>query len=368
MTRAVAGADAAAFVRCTAAAIGAPVALHDADGEVLASSLEPAARRVRPASRHAWPGWNDMPLHDGTEYLGTIWLACDPDDLRDLAEIIKDLGLSLVRSITAARECRDLESQVVVLGCLLDDDVEHAVWRDAAAARSAARRMIAVRGQSRLPRVDGVHLLDRFVRAAAEQPLIRGLSMVPAEDGLIGVYLDGESPCTRHQRSWSSVLRSADPAGRLTVAVGAAVATTAQFKEQRRLLGQVARVQQSRSRYFDLPRVALLDDLGPLASVLLSTPGEQLVPFIERVLGELLADRRFGGQLIETLYAYMQTGGSPREAGELLHLHASTVKYRMKVIRELLGERLESQSTRFDLELAVRMCLAARFLRTKEAR
>jgi sugar diacid utilization regulator len=55
-----------------------------------------------------------------------------------------------------------------------------------------------------------------------------------------------------------------------------------------------------------------------------------MVPFIERVLGELLADQRFGGHLIETLFAYRQTGGSPREAGELLHPHASTVKYRTR--------------------------------------
>jgi DNA-binding PucR family transcriptional regulator len=92
------------------------------------------------------------------------------------------------------------------------------------------------------------------------------------------------------------------------------------------------------------------------------------VPFVERILGDLLDDQRFGGQLIETLYAYLQTSGSPRGAGALLHLHPSTVKYRIRVIRELLGPRLEDQSTRFDLELAVRLCLAARQLRKGPAR
>ena len=368
LTRAVADADAAAFVRGAAALTGAPVALFDDNDELIASSLQPTARRVRASARHAWPGWSDLALRDGAQCWGTIWLARDPGGLRDLAEVIRDLSLSLVRSIASARECRDLKSQLVVLGCLLDDDVERAVRHEAVAATPAARRMVAVRGRSRLPRVEGVHLLDRFVRAAAEQPLVSGLCMVPAEDGLFGVYADGEALCARHHRAWSSVLRSADPAGRLTIAVGAAVSAAEQFREQHRLLAQVSRIQQSRTRYFDLPRVTLLDELGPLSGVLLSTPGEQLVPFIERVLGDLLADKRFGGQLIETLYAYMQTGGSPREAGQLLHLHASTVKYRMKVIRELLGERLDNQSTRFDLELAVRMCLATKFLRTKDAR
>jgi hypothetical protein len=37
----------------------------------------------------------------------------------------------------------------------------------------------------------------------------------------------------------------------------------------------------------------------------------------------------------------------------------------MRVIRELLGPRLEDRSARFDMELAVRLCLAARLLRAE---
>jgi DNA-binding PucR family transcriptional regulator len=107
----------------------------------------------------------------------------------------------------------------------------------------------------------------------------------------------------------------------------------------------------------------MVDDLGPLAEIIVTTPGRELAPFVERILGDLLDDQRFGGQLIETLYAYFQTSGSPREAGALLHLHPSTVKYRIRIIRELLGPRLEDQSTRFDLELAVRLCLAVNLIR-----
>jgi hypothetical protein len=367
LARAVADTDVAAFVRGAAAVTGVPVALAGDGDDLIASSLEPARTRARSPSRYAGPGWSNLPLRDGARCWGTLWLACDPGDVPDVAGLIKDLGLALVRSVVAARERRHLESQLVILGCLVDEDAELAGWPQTVAAAPAARRMVAVRGRSRLPRVDAAHLLDRFVRAAAEQPLICGLCMAPAEDGLIGVYTDGEAHRARHHRAWSSVLRSADPAEQLTIAVGATAATTEEFREQYRLLGQVSRIQQSCSRYFDLGRVAMLDDLGPLSGVLHGTPGDQLVSFVERVLGELLADQRFGGQLIETLFAYLQTGGSPREAGQLLHLHASTVKYRMKVIRELLGERLEDHSTRFDLELAVRMCLAARFLRPKDA-
>jgi DNA-binding PucR family transcriptional regulator len=77
---------------------------------------------------------------------------------------------------------------------------------------------------------------------------------------------------------------------------------------------------------------------------------------VRRVLGPLLDDPRFGGELADTLQAYLATGGSPANAAELLHLHPSSVKYRMRVIRELLGgDELDDHDRRFELELALRM-------------
>jgi DNA-binding PucR family transcriptional regulator len=214
----------------------------------------------------------------------------------------------------------------------------------------------------------GTRLLDAAVRAAARTEVLSGLCMVMSQGSLIGVYLDTDPRLTRHKRSWSEILRALGDSGPLTVAVGAVVSDIGDFPSQHRLVREIAKIQQSGSRYFDLPRVAMLDDLGPLAEVIGAVPGREFVPFVERILGDLLDDRRFGGQLIETLYAYLQTSGSPREAGALLHLHPSTVKYRIRVIRELLGPRLEDQSSRFDLELAVRLCLAARLLKKGQAR
>ena len=161
-----------------------------------------------------------------------------------------------------------------------------------------------------------------------------------------------DAPGPRFSAAWIR------PAG-LTAAVGAAVSDIGDFPGQNQLLGELAKIQHSGSHYFNLPQVAMLDDLGPLAEVIGATPGRGFAPFVERVLGDLLDDTRFGGQLIETLYAYLQTGGSPREAGALLHLHPSTIKYRIRVIRELLGPRLADQGGRLDIELAVRLCLAA---------
>ena len=77
----------------------------------------------------------------------------------------------------------------------------------------------------------------------------------------------------------------------------------------------VATLQGDPTGILYLPAVAVIDELGPMADVLSTVSSGQLVPFVQRVLGGLLADTRFGGELAETLYAYLTTGGSPQEAG-----------------------------------------------------
>ena len=157
----------------------------------------------------------------------------------------------------------------------------------------------------------GTRVLDAVVRAAERTEVINGLCLVMSQGSLIGIYPDTDPRLTRHRRSWTEVLRMAGAGELLTVVVGSAISDIGAFPGQHRLLHEIAKIQQSGSRYFDLPGVAMLEDLGPLAEALEASPGRGFAPFVERVLGDLLDDRRFGGQLIETLYAYLQTGGSP---------------------------------------------------------
>ena len=247
-----------------------------------------------------------------------------------------------------------------MLSCLTGRDGERMFRRDWPVAPGTARRLVVLRAPAAIEGNAGTRVLDAVVRAAERTAVINGLCLVMSQGSLIGIYPDTDPRLTPHRRSWTEVLRMAGAGELLTVVVGSAISDIGAFPGQHRLLHEIAKIQQSGSRYFDLPGVAMLDDLGPLAEALEASPGGGFAPFVERVLGDLLDDRRFGGQLIETLYAYLQTGGSPREAGELLHMHASTVKYRMRVIRELLGSRLADQSSRLDIELAVRLCMAAR--------
>jgi hypothetical protein len=362
LVRAAVAGDARSFAAAAASVTEAVVTVIDGDGTVLASSAKPGRLR----SDTAWmpaDGSRDILLRDESGLRGAIRLMSGPPGQAHADSLLRDLGLALVTSIDSERRRRTLESQLVVLSCLAGSDTGRLFRRDLAAAPDTPRRLVVIRAAAAIEGHAGTQLLDAAIRAAARTEVLPGLCMVMSSGSLLGVYSGTDPRLARHKRCWSEVLRVLADSGPLTVAVGAVVSDIGDFPGQHRMLREIAKIQQSESRYFDLPRVAMLDDMGPLTEILGAVPGREFVPFAERILGDLLDDRRFGGQLIETLYAYLQTSGSPREAGALLHLHPSTVKYRIRVIRELLGPRLEDRSTRFDLELAVRLCLAARLLK-----
>jgi hypothetical protein len=59
-------------------------------------------------------------------------------------------------------------------------------------------------------------------------------------------------------------------------------------------------------------------------------------------------------RLSETLLAWLSTGSSIPDVAARLHLHPQTVRYRMRRIEELFGDRLRDPDWRFEMELALR--------------
>ena len=67
---------------------------------------------------------------------------------------------------------------------------------------------------------------------------------------------------------------------------------------------------------------------------------------VRRELGPLLADERFGGELIETLQAYFDASENVTAAARRLNLATRTVAYRLEKIESLLGHPLDGDSGR----------------------
>lgn len=78
--------------------------------------------------------------------------------------------------------------------------------------------------------------------------------------------------------------------------------------------------------------------------------------YVRAHLGPLLDyDARRGSELVKTLEAYFDAGGSPRHAATDLHVHVNTVSQRLERISALLGPRWQQPAASLELQLALRL-------------
>lgn len=98
------------------------------------------------------------------------------------------------------------------------------------------------------------------------------------------------------------------------------------------------------------------EQLGTLR-FLLNWPNQfELVSLVKTRLGPLTEhDRERQTDLLQTLRVYLDEGGNRRRTAERCHVHQSTIKYRLRRIRELLECDLADADVRFDLMLALKV-------------
>ena len=102
--------------------------------------------------------------------------------------------------------------------------------------------------------------------------------------------------------------------------------------------------------------VARFDGLG--IARFLSSDADQLrlLSFVEEWLGSLVAyDEEHRSDLAHTLGESLRDQQSLRASSDRLHIHPSTLKYRLRRIEELTGRDLHDADDRFNLDLACRV-------------
>jgi sugar diacid utilization regulator len=103
-------------------------------------------------------------------------------------------------------------------------------------------------------------------------------------------------------------------------------------------------------------RVVRADDFGPLQFVLAADDLTQASEMVIAELGPLIEhDARRKAPLVPTLRAYLDADGHQPTAAASSYIHISTLKYRLKKIRELLGRDLSDPDTAFQLRLAYKL-------------
>jgi DNA-binding PucR family transcriptional regulator len=187
-------------------------------------------------------------------------------------------------------------------------------------------------------------LLHAVRRVARDQGL--GSLLVPRGRAVVVL--------SRDERPWEEFRQGVEHqlAGRGRVGVGGRCAGPVDFPRSHRE-AQLALRMQDTSGGGD--RVTVFDELGVyqlLAEVQEMTAVER---FVREWLGALLDyDATRQGELVRTLSRYLEHGGNYEATAKALAVHRSTLKYRLRRIREISGHDVADPETHFSLQLATR--------------
>jgi sugar diacid utilization regulator len=265
------------------------------------------------------------------------------DVVLEHAAIVLALELAHLRAIAEAelRLRRDLVEEL-----LSGTDVESARERAHALGYDLDRphRVLVVRGT---PRRNGRDELFHAVRRAARDHGIG--SLLVARAGTVAVLSDTD---VDWQRFREAINAEVGAGGSCRIGVSAPCDKPDDFPRAHRQAQLALKLQTSTA---SPEQVTVFEDLG-VYKLLAEIPDIGSVEgFVQRWLGTLLDyDKGKGGQLVETLTAYLECGGSYDATARAISTHRSTLRYRLHRLREISGYDLGDPDTRFNLQLATR--------------
>lgn len=105
-------------------------------------------------------------------------------------------------------------------------------------------------------------------------------------------------------------------------------------------------------------RVRIVDggQVGSAVHLLAAVPDQLRRAYAEQVLGRLIDhDARTHSELVTTLRAFLECGGSWVRTAELTHLHLNSVRYRISRVEAMTGRDLSSTADRADFYLALNL-------------
>jgi sugar diacid utilization regulator len=298
------------------------------------------------------------PLRDGDRLVAVALLAgepvgavavSDPDGTAGEAERMAIEHATTVLAMEVARLPGLTESGLhlrteLVLGLIGGADEPGVLNRAQAVGYDLMRphRVIAVEGR----RGDDIDALFRAVRHAAAELQVGSLQA--ARQRHVIVLADTDGPWERFRTSVVSDLHGA----RCRVGIGSRCGQLAEFPRSYREASLALRIQKAvRGR----DRVTFFEQLGVYQVLGNARDTAAMERFVRQQLGALLDyDALHGAQLVGTLTDYLECGGSYEASASAQSVHRSTLKYRLKRIREVSGHDLGDPDTQFNLQLATR--------------
>jgi hypothetical protein len=358
----------------------APVWLVDAAGHVIAHARSPygvpeAALPPTAELRRALDGLsrdpNSHPIEVATgtggllllqtvatdrDVFGHLLIGSAPLDALDRTVIhggclVLALRLLIERSIADAQERsgRDLIEDALLRG---NERASSALAARLGYEQDGPAMVLVVR--LRLPPAGYDHRWDgvrRRVMSAVQDEFpggIRGLAGLIGEEIVAIVRPEAAEACERRILSRAT---AGAPDVQVTIGVSDVCASVGRLQEAHRQARQAVALAEGIPQH-----VLRFADLGLYRLLFDADHANRIDEHIERWLGPLLRyDRAQHTRLVETLARYL-TGTSRKEEVALdLSIHVSTLKYRLRRIREILTFDFMHPEARFNVELALRL-------------
>lgn len=299
------------------------------------------------------------PLRDSERLVSVALLAgtpvgvlavSDPDGTTGEAERVAVEHATTVLAMEVARLQGLVETDMHLHGKLVLDlvagaDVPSILNRAQALGYDLGRphRVVVVEGGR------GDEDIDSFFRAvsrAAAQVQVGSLLAARLRDVI--VLADSEQPWERFRASVVAERHGAQ----CRVGVGGRCRDLGEFPRSYREAHLALRIQKA-VRGGD--QVTLFEELGVYQVLGTARDTSAMERFVRERLGALMDyDVLHGTQLVITLSEYLDLGGNYDSSARALSIHRSTLKYRLKRIREVSGHDLAIPDTQFNLQLATR--------------
>jgi hypothetical protein len=136
---------------------------------------------------------------------------------------------------------------------------------------------------------------------------------------------------------------------------GAALAYATMRGDATRSITQASRALKSQLLPAAPGGSSAFDKLGFYRVIDAAHTGGTVEEFVRQWLGALIEyDDNKHSDLVRTLSSYLECGGNYDDTAAALHIHRSTLRYRLTRIRQLTGADLRNVDTRFNLHAATR--------------
>jgi sugar diacid utilization regulator len=206
-----------------------------------------------------------------------------------------------------------------------------------------SHQVVVVNGQHGDDEIDAI--FQAVGRAAREVRV--GSLLAPRLHDVI-VLADTEAPWERFRRSVEAELHG----GHCRMGVGGPCRALGDFPRSYREAQLALQIQEKAG---GRDQVTRFGDLGVYQVLATANDASAMERFAAEWLGVLIDyDSVNGAQLVLTLSEYLDCGGNYDATARALSVHRSTLKYRLRRIREVSGYDIGHPDTQFNLQLAAR--------------